>query len=111
MPLIGQIGTNGPPSGLRSTPARSSCKAVRWFQWVGFSRSFGVMLTAPWAFEVLLRAFVHRSKYFKYLSEMAETGEAIKSDVDHIDRSGAALAFESGFGPRSWLRKSGCWRR
>ena len=99
MPPIGRNGTNDLPSGLRSTPAKSSCIAARGFQRVGFSRGFGVMVSVLWAFEDLLGVLIPCSKYFKYLSKMAETGEANKSDVDHIDRSGAALGFRIGLQP------------
>ena len=57
------------------------------------------MVSTVWAFEDVLGVLTPRSKYLKYLSEMAETGEANKSDVDHIDRSGAALGFRIGLPP------------
>ena len=57
------------------------------------------MLGALWAFKGLLGALIACSKYFEYLSKMAETGEATKSDVDHIDRSEAPLGFRIGLRP------------
>jgi hypothetical protein len=80
-------------------PAKSSCIAARRFQRVGFNHGFGVMVGALWAFEGGLRALIACSKHFKYLLKMAETGEATKSDIDHIDRSGAPLGFRIGLRP------------